>query len=216
MMISLAHKLAFLCVPKCGSTSVERVLKNNCEILFQGHPSVKHINVRQYELLIRPLLRMADPTNKIETFCIIRDPVDRLRSWYDYQTRPELANPKHPGHARYTGNIDFNHFIESYLSDERPQYACIGTQHEFLSLANGKIGVDRIFRLDQMKLVAEFLSNKLGNRVKIPQINRSTPMNKVVLEPSLASRLCEFLRLDYELYESIGGAGGSSTFLPDR
>lgn len=207
MMLSLSSKIAFLCVPKCGSTSIERVLKKHCDIQFKGHPSVKHINARRYHRFVLPLLRKADPRNEIETFCVIRDPVDRLRSWYEYQTRPAIANPKHPRHERYTGGMDFNMFIEAYLADKQPEFAHIGTQHEFVRLADGSIGVDRIFRLDQMDSIAAYLAKKLGKKVVIPQKNRSIPTDGLTLDEALAKRLRTALQKDYELYESNGGVG---------
>jgi hypothetical protein len=209
MMLSLSRKLAFLCVPKCGSTSIEKVLIKHCDIQLQGHPSVKHINARRYDRFIRPLLREADPKNEIETFCVIRDPVDRLRSWYEYQARPLLADPKHPRHIRYTGGMDFNTFIEAYLAKEQPEFARIGTQYEFTRLADGSQGVSRIFRLDQMDVIASFLTEKLGKPVDIPQVNRSIPTDTLTLDPSLAMRLRASLSKDYELYQSIGGFGPS-------
>lgn len=206
MMISLSKKIAFLCVPKCGSTSVEKALKRHCDIFLQGHPSVKHLNARRFNRYVRPILRKADPQSRIETFCIIRDPIDRLRSWYEYQTRPALADPSHPRHERYTGGMDFNTFIRAYLSEKQPEYAHIGTQFEFVRLASGRIGVDRIFRLDHMDQVASYLSEKLGSTVEIPRKNVSVSSSEIRLDPALEDRLRERLKRDYELYEQVGRA----------
>jgi Sulfotransferase family len=203
MMLSLSHKFAFLCVPKCSSTSIRKVLAKYSSVQLNGDPSLVHINARQYHRSIRPLLYRADPNKEIETFCIIRDPIDRLRSWYQYQARPELANPNHLRHERYTGNIDFKTFIEAYLADKQPEFARIGTQYDFVRLDNMEIGVDRIFRLDQMNKIIDFLEKKLGHPVTIPKSNRSIPKHGLTLDTPLTKRLETALQKDYELYRSI-------------
>jgi hypothetical protein len=205
MLISLSKKIAFFCVPKCGSTSVESVLKKHCEISLQGHPSIKHIHARRYERFIRPILREADPNHEVESFCIIRDPIDRLRSWYEYQARPALADPKHPRHIRYTGAMSYHDFLEAYLSNPQPEFARIGTQYDFIRLADGSCGVDRIFRLDQMSQVVEFLHKKLGGTIDIPQVNRSSPQESETIHPDLVERLLKAMSQDIQLYQSIGG-----------
>ncbi|RYG98027.1 MAG: hypothetical protein EON58_08335, partial [Alphaproteobacteria bacterium] len=166
MQLSTKHRFAFLCVPKCGSTSVEKALRKHCPSHLGGHPSLKHISASAFESHIRPLLRKVDPDRKIETFCIIREPVDRVRSWYEYQLRPQLKDPSHPFHERYNGHISFTEFVEIVISKKDsgslPRFARIGSQSGFVRLRNGSIGVDHLFRLDRMEEVAAFLTRKIG------------------------------------------------------
>src|SRR5690606_6369625 len=63
-------------------------------------------------------------------------------------SRADLANPKHPRHGNYTGNIPFEAFIESYFSNNPPDYAKVGNQLEFVKDNNGNIGPDRIFKYE--------------------------------------------------------------------
>ncbi len=232
MQLSTKYKFAFLCIPKCGSTSVEKAIRRHCETRITGHPALKHLNARKFHRFIRPLLHKSDPDNELETFCIMRDPVERIESWYTYQTRSALAKPTHPEHKRYTGEMSFTQFIEGYLAGrkQQPIYAQIGTQALFVRLPDGSLGVDRIFRLDQMLAVGEYLSQKIGKPIEIPMANQSPggksaskslwkrlktslrdkgapavkpPRPSSELSEPLMQRLLEHLADDYEIYNSL-------------
>lgn len=221
MQMSVKYRFAFLCNPKCGSTSVEKAIAPFCDTGFSGHPSLKHLNATKYKAHIRPLLHKVILQGEIETFCIMREPVERLYSWYQYQARRVLRKSSHRAHQRYTGNISFEKFVEGFLSTPQPDYAKIGMQTNFIRLPNGEIGVDRIFRLDQMDAVGKFLSDKIGQQIVIEHRNKSSgkPQSKKALkalakkggsEPmaitdSLLARLKEHLSADYELYNSLRG-----------
>lgn len=174
MKISASYKFAFLCNPKCGSTSVEKAINPYCESGLGGIPTLKHINAKTFKRHIRPILRRAGIAEQIETFCIIREPVERVYSWYKYQTRAVLSDASHPTHQKYTGGISFEQFVEGYISKVKPAYcAKIGTQAGFINLAKGQLGVDHVFRLDRMETVAGFLSGKIGKPIVIPHRNAS-------------------------------------------
>lgn len=220
MQLSVKHKFAFLCNPKCGSTSVEKAIAPFCKTNFGGHPSLKHLNAHKFHQHVRPLLEKVSRKEKIETFCIMREPVARVFSWYQYQSRRKLAKPSHPMHKRYTGGITFEQFVEACLSPKKPEYAKMGTQAGFVRLADGSIGVDRIFRLDQMDEVGKFLSRKIGKEIQIGHRNKSGAKPGSSAEPvkgkpesvvsppmkiseALLVRLKEHLADDYEIYNSL-------------
>jgi hypothetical protein len=220
MQLSVRHKFAFLCNPKCGSTSVEKAIAPFCRTNFGGHPSLKHLNARKFHQHIRPLLGKVGKKGKIETFCIMREPVARVFSWYQYQSRAKLAKASHPMHKRHTGGISFEQFVEAYLSPKKPEYAKMGTQSGFIRLSDGSIGVDRIFRLDQMDEVGKFLSAKIGKEIQIGHKNKSGKKPAAAEEPAkeepaavasppmeisdaMLARLKEHLADDFEIYNSL-------------
>ena len=43
MLISLKHKLAFLAVPKTGTTAIEAAFRKHAEITFRGPANVEHL-----------------------------------------------------------------------------------------------------------------------------------------------------------------------------
>lgn len=213
MQLSIQHKFAFLCIPKCGSTSVEKAIRKHCEMRLNGHPSIKHMTASRFKRHIRPLLRKADPEGEIETFCIMREPYECLRSWYTYRKRGEIADPKHPRHQHHTGGVSFKDFVEGFLDGNRPESAGIGSQAGFVMLSNGSIGVDRIFRLDQMEAVTDYLSKKIGKPVEIPVANKSLGARfnpkpgAFDLPGPLMTRLMAHLAPDYAIYKSLPYAG---------
>jgi hypothetical protein len=104
--------------------------------------------------------------------------VERIYSWYTYQCRPALKNPDHARNDRYNGHISFEQYVNELLSPIRPPYARIGTQAAFMRFQNGKLGVDRVFRLDHLEKVEEYLSQKIGKPIQIPHLNRSGPRGR--------------------------------------
>ena len=59
MIISLKRKFAFLCMPKCASTSTENALRRLADIRIGGLPGMKHLNYRGYEKYVVPLIEEA-------------------------------------------------------------------------------------------------------------------------------------------------------------
>jgi hypothetical protein len=188
-------------MPKAASTSVEAALKEHCDIVFSGHPKVKHIDAQTYSSNIRPLL---PHPKRIESFCLIRSPLEWLESWYRYRSRKELMAPESPNHKNYTGHLSYDEFVTAYLSEAtiRPTFARLQNQYKFVQLRNGAIGVDRIFCMDRLDLVSEYLSHKIGRDVSIDFKNRS-PKRISVLDPKIKKKLKEHLVKDIALYEAV-------------
>ncbi len=209
MQLSIRHKFCFLCIPKCGSTSVEKAIHIHCETRLNGHPSLKHMGARRFKRRFRPLLLKADPNGEIETFCIMREPLERIQSWYNYRNRAEIADPSHRYYQRHTGSMSFVDFVQGYLDGDRPETVGVGSQADFVTLGDGSIGVDRIFRLDQMELVADYLSKKIGKIIKIPFANKSVsarrePTGRMFdLPEPLMSQLKARLERDYAIYNAL-------------
>jgi len=204
MKVSAKYGFAFLCMPKCASTSIESVLKKYSELSVSGDPRLKHINAKKYKEYIVPIYQDIIPDAKIEVFCMMREPMDWLNSWYRYRARKELANPRHPQHKNYTGNMSYEDFLLAYLESDRPPYARVGSQYNFITLPNGDIGVDKIFNIDSIDKVEKYISQKVGEKIKIPQKNVSGKISKKVNIPNeLEKKIKDLLKNDYDLYESI-------------
>jgi hypothetical protein len=71
----------------------------------------------------------------MELMAIMREPVDWLSSWYRYRSRPALA-----GQQQSTSDMDFDTFVEAWLSEAPPVFAQIGRQSRFLSEEDGTLG----------------------------------------------------------------------------
>lgn len=197
MKISTKHKFAFLCSPKCASTSIDNAIDKFCNIKFTGTPELKHMNAKGFEVYIENFHKKVYPNLTIDSFCMFRHPLRWIESWYQYRARKELSNPEHPNHRRYTGNISFETFISAYTSKgERPEFANLPTQLDFIVSSSQEIFIDYIFLTENIQSVSNFIKNKTGETIIIPKKNISerqpldlSPENRGKLEAHLANDL---------------------------
>lgn len=202
MQLSTQYGFAFLCMPKCASTSIEEAISSYCSINFSVHPALKHINAKNFRKYVLSYHNLLIPDKKIETFCLIREPVDWVYSWYRFRTRDDLKNPAHPNHNNYTGNISFAQFINDLVDKKDVPYVNIGSQSQFIKLDNGSIGIDNIFPIERMDLVRNFLSKKIGKEINIPVRNVAPKIDFNVSQSDLY-KLKEIYISDIDLYNNI-------------
>lgn len=196
MMILWKERLAFLAVPKTGTHAIEEVLAPRASIRFDGPPNVRHVNARSFHRFLRPYLDFAGGA-EIETFAVIREPVEWLGSWYRYRRRPALD-----GHPNSTARIGFAAFVEEYLAPEPRPFARVGGQARFLTLADGTLGVDHLFRHDRPQDLVRFLSARLGQTVILPTRNVSPRGDDDLRLPeTLLDRLRAHFATDYALFD---------------
>lgn len=204
MLIFLAPRLVLLSVPKTGTTALEEALAPHAEIVFRSEPSIKHLNLRQYINRIQPLIaRRGQPLP--ETVAVIRKPLDWLGSWYRYRSREALI-----GHANSTANVSFEQFVTEYLiprQKDRPAYARLGRQSEFLLDHDGKIAVDHVFRYESLPLLVDFLSQRLKRPIELQRSNVS-PQGRTDLTAETRALLRRELALDYEIWQRARHTAG--------
>lgn len=174
MLISVKHRYAFFCTPKCASNSVEAMLKPHADIHLLGTPQLRHTNARQYVNHIKPYLDEVAPDATMERVAIIREPVAWLHSWYRFRARSELRNA---GSDNSTAHVSFGEFVDAYLAASPPAFAQVGTQAAFLLDGAGELGVDRLFAYEQLDALAMFFSQRVGVELSLHAMNVSP--NKV-------------------------------------
>lgn len=203
MQLSTRFGFAFLSMPKCASSAIEAAIKPLCNINYLGHPLLKHINADHFDRYVRPLHAELLPQSHIETFCLMREPLSWIESWYRYRSRKELSNPQHKAHKNYTGQITYNEFIHAFLLNRSiPSYAKLSNQIQFVLLNNNLIGVDRIFPMERMDLVSEYIAEKTGKNITIKPMNTS-PEKQIVLADDLKEELMKYFEQDLKLYEIV-------------
>ena len=196
MNLSSKYKFAFLCMPKCASTSIERAIAKYSDITFKGDSGQKHMRAHQFR---------TEVDGFIETFCIMRDPIDWLGSWYRYRSRPALE-----GTPNYTGTMTFDHFIEGYLSRNKPPYATfIDKQSDFFTMPSHTCGVDVIFDMKRLDLVEKYLSTKIGTDIVLPYTNSSPKKEQkdLVISGSVRAKLNKKIEKDVLIYNTIAATG---------
>ena len=208
MQLSSEGGFAFLCAPKCASSSIEAAIAPFCNINFSGPGGLKHITARDYRSHILVYHNRVLASRPIEAFSIVREPVDWLFSWYRYRQRNDIKNPDHPFHRNYTGDMTFEAFVDAYLEQgKRPGFANVGNQARFHLLEDGSVGVERIFDMAQLDRVADYLSTKLKRSIELPVKNKA-PDKVMQLSDDRKIALRGALKEDYALYESVLQSGG--------
>jgi hypothetical protein len=208
MQLSTQYGFAFLCAPKCASSSIESVIAPYCNVNFSGPGGLKHITARDYRDTIYRYHRRALSQRPIEAFSIFREPVEWLFSWYRYRQRDDIKQPDHPFHRNYTGNMSFEDFVDGYLREEqRPTFANVGDQARFHTLKGGQIGVERIYGMHRLDQVAAYLSERLGVVIELPVKNKAPEM-AMTLSASKATALKQTLAQDYAIWQRILDADG--------
>lgn len=207
MQLSLKYGFVFLCAPKTASTAIQASIESDCDVSFTAHPYYNHITAKSFNETFMAFHKSVLPNHILDIFCLIRNPLDWIESWYRFRTREVVKEPTHPHHYNYTGNISYNDFIEEYLSTgQREPYADIGTQSDFLMLEDNVVGVDYIFSMERMDLMHKYLQRKIGKNFEFPKRNVS-PKLEVALDKNMEMRLVKFLERDIALYEFISKKG---------
>jgi len=190
--------LAFLAVPKAASTSVERHLARFAAPRLPADAFPKHMTARQFQLrwaTFRP------KTPRPETFAILRDPIDRIGSWYRYRQRPEIV-----GQPQSTSGLDFDAFVRACLAENPPPYARIGNQHAFCTGPAGEILVTHLFDYAAPAALAAFLADRFGADGPLPHRNRS-PARRLSLSPETEAAFRAARAAECTLYAQVAAAG---------
>lgn len=199
MLVFLDKQIVFFATPKTATTSLEASFGPHADFVFQKTPAIKHMRPRKFDRLFgKQIEKLAGgPVTKI---AIIRDPLEWIGSWYRYRSRDALD-----GHQNSTKGITFDAFVEEYMKYEnRAPFADLGSQAAFLQLGDGSLGVDKLFKFDDMALPKAYLERALGVQVQLDMKN-SSPILPMALDPNLQTQFEQRFAGDYALYHSAQG-----------
>lgn len=195
MLIFLAPRLVLLSVPKTGTTALEAALSDRADMVLRNPPHLKHTNLRGWQNRFAALFDEKDRTFRVAA--LVRDPVDRLRSWYRYRHRDDLV-----GRPTSTRGLSFEAFVAEVMKPgERAPAARIGTQSDFLMGKDGQIGADLLYRYDAMDAFTAMLGDLLKCEIRLDRLNSSPPV-ETALSPETEARLRAHLADDMALYDS--------------
>jgi len=147
------------------------MLRPHVDIELAGSPQVRHTSVRQYRRYLAPYLADVAPGVHVQTVALIREPVSWLYSWYRFRARSELRSQKH---VNSTAHVTFDKFIDAYLADPQPEFARVGSQADFLAGEDAVgTGVDQLFAFEDLALLVDWLSDRIGVPLWLRAINVS-------------------------------------------
>ncbi len=194
MLVFWEQRLAFLATPKTGSTAIAAALESLAAVSIQRPPLLKHTTVHRYRRFIGPYLEAASK----DTFTLValmREPVDWLGSWYRFRQREETEA------AKSTKGISFDDFVRAWCQDTRPDFADVGSQGKFLRPRQG-VGVDRLFRYEEIGSFVHFLEERLGCEILLPRLNVSPP-GEMELSAETEALLRKVAVEDFDLYAGL-------------
>ena len=188
MLISLTHRFVFLSNRKCASVSIESMLRRHSELSFLGLPDLRHTDYRRYSRYIEPYIEEVWGRAKLETVCIVREPLSWLYSFYRFRSRYALRDPGNPDHRNSTAGISFPQFVAGYLQEEPPPYADIGCQFDFVRDEQNRVAVDRIFPYEEIDRFVDYIGRKIGQPLRVGHKNMSPKKNRRVHAATLVDR----------------------------
>jgi hypothetical protein len=194
MLVFWEQRLAFLATPKTGSTAIAAALESLAAVSIQRPPLLKHTTVHRYRRFIGPFLEAASK-DSFTLVALMREPKDWLGSWYRFRQREETEAGKS------TRRMSFDDFVRAWCQDPRPDFADVGSQGKFLRPRQG-IGVDRLFRYEEIETFVQFLEDRLGCEIILPRLNVSPP-GTMELSATTEALLREVAAEDFGLYATL-------------
>ncbi len=198
MLVFWDQRLAFLATPKTGSTAIAAALESLAAVSIQRPPLLKHTTVHRYRRFVGPYLEAASK-DSFTLVALMREPRDWLGSWFRFRQREETDA------ARSTAGMTFDAFVQAWCQDPRPAFADVGSQARFLRPRQG-VGVDRLFRYEEIDGFVAFLEDRLDCEVMLPRLNVS-PAGATDLSPATEALLHEVGEEDFTLYRTLLGQG---------
>lgn len=196
MIISFKAGIAYLAAPKTGSTAIESQLRPASHVIFQGNAHSKHLTLREYQSLVLPLMEHISAP-QLETIAVVREPVDWVRSWYSYRQRP-AERPEHS-----TKDLGFDAFIDGFEAKPKAEFThYIGDQARFVENDSGEVGVDHLFRHDEVGKLYSFLEKRYNRQFNFRQMNVS-PRVKLEISSEQKARIERLFARDVEIYQSV-------------
>ena len=99
--------------------------------------------------------------------------------------------------------MDFETFVTSYLDGRKPP-ANLGRQSRFVSDRDGAVGVDRLFRYENLDQMLEYVAARMKIEISLTRSNVSPEAHACeTLSSSTRRRLYSELAEDYDIYDSI-------------
>ncbi|MFD2739274.1 gamma-glutamyl kinase [Sulfitobacter aestuarii] len=199
MLIFYKANLAFLSVPKTGTTAYVRALRPHADLVISDPPALKHAPVYRFNRFIRPMYKQVCEA-ELELMAVMREPIDWLGSWYRFRRRPGMQ-----GKPNATFDLSFDDFVEAYMKGQRPGFANVGSQSRFLRPQPNGIAVTHLFRYEDQPRLQGFLEERLGVTFTLDRENVSPDM-ALSLSPALEKRLRRKFSEEFDLYHSIAKA----------
>lgn len=192
MIISDKPAFIFIAVPKTGSCSIENALRPLANTTMQRTFN-KHATSMRLERELS-----AERWKNSYKLAFVRNPYTWMHSWYRFRQRDALKSPGHAFNNRYTGNISFNEFVQTFSSKE-----LMLKQSDFISRRNGELLVDYVGRYETLQADFDLICEHLGiAERKLLQVNvsKSATVSDEILDSTSVNIINEYFSQDFEMF----------------
>ena len=196
MLVFFKERLAFLSVPKTGTTAYETALAPRADLVVSEPPMLKHAPVYRYNRFIRPMYKNVCDA-EMELMAVMREPVSWLGSWYRFRRRPFMD-----GKPNSTRDISFDEFVLAYIKGDKPGFADVGSQFNFMKTQPNGTGITHLFRYEEQDKLQAFLEDRLAVTLALTRVNVS-PMMELSLSNDVEARYRRKFAEEFALYDSI-------------
>ncbi len=213
-------KLLYVSIPKCACTSLKNCmfyLENNFDYkTFKNNGKNFDIHKLYPSMYFDNLINKLEKQYKINEFtkiCLIRDPIKRFISAYTNRVNhhkelspkriqecdldPDMANPNF---IKFVRHYHLYRNVKSIKHHTDSMYKFIGEDPNFY---------DKIFNLNNINQISEFLKNKFDIDYTIPKLQTggggadSIDINAIKEKrPNIYSKLEQFTSKDYDLFSN--------------
>ncbi len=204
MLILPEQKLVVLEVPKTGSLALRAMLEPLAPDSHHLAPKApRHIRAEAFNRRYRANVETA-LGGAVELVAVIREPLRRLQSWYRYRRREQVSDL-----AVSTREISFNEFVCEYMEPRQSDRARLGRQDRFVGWRDDGALVDHLFDYRRVDLLVDFLSDRVGQRLRLPMRNVSPDADDAdyTLDEAVMIRLLRRNGTEFELYSAVREAG---------
>lgn len=171
----------FVAVPKNGTISIENEFsKYAFDYIEDDHMPVDIVKQK----------------NNKPCICSIRNPIEWIISYYKYMRYSSWFF-----NSIWTTSNSFDEFLISYMKQRRhPWPEPFLTQSDYIIRNRQK--VDHIYRYENIENVFQHLEDSLSVKVGRPIKNKTIDID-VTFDPILKKHYMDFVKKDFDLYESI-------------
>jgi len=169
MIISNQAKCIFIHIQKTGGASIEQVLRSNdTGVEANSHQGRRHMSARELQTFVP-----AETWSAYFKFAFVRNPWDRLVSWYHMCVQTPTANT----FARYIKDNapTFDDFLKKTTTGIAERTT--RNQLDYVTDDRGELIVDFVGRYENLQEEFSIVKKKLDLATDLPHVNRSTHDN---------------------------------------
>ena len=204
MLLSLKHKFVFIHIPKTGGTSIRQVLEEYSDDIRPHLTKRAKAEAAKLEAsglsvgFTHSTLNFAAnildvDLSKFIVVCVVRNPVDRMVSYYKYLRHKDKEHRLHS----LAKSLSFDHFVENFIldrgNDTRTQFSYFAPNIDLTVKGHA------VLRYENLESDFAQMQTSLGMpSVRLPRLNQSST-EEVVMSNSHKQYLMDFEAQTVEL-----------------